>query len=114
LGFSTKVWFVMIKDDKGRHTNSRLWGDGWGGAFYKSDPPDKQVAVSYKRDCQGRHIPALKTHWIYIQGCRYSTPRNSDIIICPETPMKKRFVVLTTVVMTIAAQTPHGDRRKSL
>jgi hypothetical protein len=64
----TKVWFVMIKDDKGRYTNSKLWGDGWGWALYKSDAPDKQVAVSYKKDCQGCHIPAQKTDWIYTQG----------------------------------------------
>jgi hypothetical protein len=64
----TKVWFVMIKDEKGRYTNSKLWGDGWGWALYKSDAPDKQVAVSYKKDCQGCHIPAQKTDWIYTQG----------------------------------------------
>ena len=64
----TKVWFVMMKDDKGRYANSKLWGDGWGWALYKSDAPDKQVAVSYKKDCQGCHIPAQKTDWIYTQG----------------------------------------------
>jgi len=36
----TKVWFVMIKDDQGRYTNSKLWGDGWGWALYKSDAPE--------------------------------------------------------------------------
>ena len=65
---ATKVWFVMIKDEKGRYTDSKLWGDGWGWALYKSDAPDKQVAVSYKKDCQGCHIPAQKTDWIYTQG----------------------------------------------
>lgn len=65
---STKVWFVMIKDDKGRYTNSKLWGDGWGWSLYNSDAPDKQIAVSYKKDCQGCHIPAQKTDWIYIDG----------------------------------------------
>jgi hypothetical protein len=65
---ATKVWFVMMKDEKGRHTDSKLWGDGWGWSLYKSDAPDKQVAVSYKRDCLGCHIPAQKTDWIYTQG----------------------------------------------
>jgi hypothetical protein len=65
---ATKVWFVMMKDEKGRHTDSKLWGDGWGWSLYKSDAPDKQVAVSYKKDCLGCHIPAQKTDWIYTQG----------------------------------------------
>ena len=65
---ATKVWFVMMKDEKGRYTDSKLWGDGWGWSLYKSDAPDKQVAVSYKKDCQGCHIPAQKTDWIYTQG----------------------------------------------
>jgi Cytochrome P460 len=65
---ATKVWFVMMKDEKGRYTDSKLWGDGWGWSLYKSDAPDKQVAVSYKKDCLGCHIPAQKTDWIYTQG----------------------------------------------
>jgi hypothetical protein len=64
----TKVWFVMMKDEKGRYPDSKLWGDGWGWALYKSGAPDKQVAVSYKNDCQGCHVPAQKTDWIYTQG----------------------------------------------
>jgi hypothetical protein len=28
----TKVWFVLIKDEKGRFTDNPLWGDGWGWA----------------------------------------------------------------------------------
>jgi hypothetical protein len=64
----TQVWFVMIKDDKNRYPNSPLWGDGWGWALFKSDSPDKQVAVDYKKDCVGCHIPAKATDWIYIQG----------------------------------------------
>jgi hypothetical protein len=29
----TKVWFVLIKDSKGRYPNNPLWGDGWGWAL---------------------------------------------------------------------------------
>src|SRR5215510_13593312 len=54
----TKVWFVMIKDAKGRYSENPLWGDGWGWALFKSDAPDKQVATDYKKDCLGCHIPA--------------------------------------------------------
>jgi hypothetical protein len=64
----TKVWFVMIKDDKGRYPSNPLWGDGWGWALFKSDAPDKQVATNYKKDCLGCHVPAKTTDWIYTQG----------------------------------------------
>ena len=64
----TKVWFVMIKDDKGRYPGNPLWGDGWGWALFKADAPDKQVATNYKKDCLGCHVPAQSTDWIYVQG----------------------------------------------
>ena len=64
----TKVWFVLIKDEKGRYKDNPLWGDGWGWALFKSDAPDKQVATDYKKDCLGCHIPARSTDWIYVQG----------------------------------------------
>ena len=64
----TNVWFVMIKDEKGRYSHNPLWGDGWGWALFKSDAPDKQVATDYKKDCLGCHIPARGTDWVYVQG----------------------------------------------
>jgi len=64
----TKVWFIMVKDEKGRYPGNPLWGDGWGWALYKSDAPDKQVATSYKKDCLGCHVPAKTTDWVYVQG----------------------------------------------
>jgi hypothetical protein len=64
----TKVWFVLIKDAKGRYPNNPLWGDGWGWAVFKSDAPDQQVAVDYKRDCLGCHLPARADDWIYVKG----------------------------------------------
>jgi Cytochrome P460 len=64
----TKVWFVLIKDSKGRYATNPLWGDGWGWALFKSDAPDKQVAVDYKKDCQGCHLPAKADDWIYVKG----------------------------------------------
>jgi hypothetical protein len=63
-----KVWFVMIKDNKGRYPGNPLWGDGWGWALYESDAPDKQIATDYKKDCLGCHIPAQKTDWVYVRG----------------------------------------------
>jgi hypothetical protein len=64
----TKVWFVMIKDDKGRFPNNPLWGNGWGWALFKSDAPDTQVATDFKKDCLGCHIPAQQTDWVYVKG----------------------------------------------
>lgn len=64
----TKVWFVMIKDEKNRFPNNPLWGDGWGWALFKADAPDKQVATNYKKDCLGCHVPAQSTDWVYVQG----------------------------------------------
>jgi cytochrome P460 len=64
----TKVWFIMVKDEKGRYPGNPLWGDGWGWALYKSDAPDKQVATDYKKDCLGCHVPAQSTDWVYVQG----------------------------------------------
>jgi cytochrome P460 len=64
----TKVWFIMVKDEKGRYPGNPLWGDGWGWALYKSDAPDKQVATDYKKDCLGCHVPAKSTDWVYVQG----------------------------------------------
>ena len=64
----TKVWFVLIKDAKGRYPNNPLWGDGWGWFLFKSDAPDKQVATNYKQDCLGCHVPAKGDDWIYVKG----------------------------------------------
>jgi hypothetical protein len=63
-----QVWFVQIKDEKGRFSKNPLWGDGWGWALFKADAPDKQVATDYKKDCLGCHIPAKSTDWTYIEG----------------------------------------------
>jgi hypothetical protein len=64
----TKVWFVMIKDEKNRYPDNPLWGNGWGWALFKADAPEKQVATDYKKDCLGCHIPAQSNDWIYVQG----------------------------------------------
>ena len=64
----TKVWFVMIKDDKNRFPHNPLWSDGWGWALFKADAPDRQVATDFKKDCQGCHIPAQSNDWVYVQG----------------------------------------------
>ena len=64
----TKVWFVVIKDEKGRFPGNPLWGDGWGWALFRSDAPDTQIATDFKKDCLGCHIPAQETDWVYVKG----------------------------------------------
>jgi cytochrome P460 len=68
----TKQWFVMIKDDKGRFKDNPLWDQGWGWALFKPDAPDKQIATSFAKGCQGCHIPASSTDWVYVQAIRSS------------------------------------------
>src|SRR6516162_1046987 len=63
-----KVWFVMIKDAKGRFPKNDLWGDGWGWALYEGKDPKRNVATDYKTDCKVCHIPAKKDDWVYVQG----------------------------------------------
>jgi len=64
----TKVWFVMIKDEKKRFPDNPLWGNGWGWALFNSDAPDTQIATDFKKDCLGCHIPAQETDWVYVSG----------------------------------------------
>jgi cytochrome c len=63
-----KVWFVMVKDSKGRFPENDLWGDGWGWALYEAKDPTKNVATDYRTDCKLCHVPAKKDDWIYIRG----------------------------------------------
>lgn len=62
------LWFVMIKDTKGRFSDNPNWGDGWGWALFNASDPSRNVSTSYKKDCLGCHIPAKQTDWIYTRG----------------------------------------------
>ena len=62
------LWFVMIKDEKGRYKDNPNWGDGWGWALFLASDKTKNVSKNYKQDCLGCHIPAKKDDWIYLQG----------------------------------------------
>lgn len=63
-----KIWFVMVKDAKGRFPKNDLWGDGWGWALFEAKNPKKNVATDYKLDCRTCHVPARKDDWVYIRG----------------------------------------------
>ncbi len=64
----TKLWFVMVKDAKGRFPGNDLWGDGWGWALFMAKEPARNVATDYSTDCKLCHIPARKDDWIYVRG----------------------------------------------
>jgi hypothetical protein len=61
-------WFVMIKDDKNSHPGNKLWGDGWGWSWFDAGDTKKTTSTDYHTDCQGCHVPAKDTDWIYVQG----------------------------------------------
>ncbi|HEX3754984.1 MAG TPA: cytochrome P460 family protein [Rhizomicrobium sp.] len=63
-----KGWFVMVRDSKNSHPGSKLWGDGWGWSWFDAGKPTMTTSTDYHTDCQGCHIPAKATQWIYSQG----------------------------------------------
>lgn len=67
FGAKMKVWFVMVKDAKGRFEKNELWGDGWGWALFEGDDRTEQVAVDYRSDCRTCHVPARKNDWLYTE-----------------------------------------------
>jgi mono/diheme cytochrome c family protein len=62
---NVKIWFVMIKDAKGRFPDNELWGDGWGWGLFDGKEPAKQIATDYRSDCRTCHVPARQTDWVY-------------------------------------------------
>ena len=63
-----KGWFVMVKDSTGRFPDNKLWGDGWGWAWFDAANPAKTTSTSYTANCQYCHIPAKASDWIYVDG----------------------------------------------
>lgn len=67
------VWFVMIKDTKGRFKDNPHWRDGWGWALFENkpdqtDPELKNVSASAEKSCLACHAPARATDWVFIEG----------------------------------------------
>jgi len=63
-----KGWFVMMKDDNGRHPGNKLWGDGWGWSWFDAADPSKTTSTDYKTDCRFCHAPAQASDWIFVTG----------------------------------------------
>ena len=62
------LWFVLIKDEKGRFPEHPNWGEGWGWALFNAGATDKNASTNFSGDCLGCHVPARDTDWIYVQG----------------------------------------------
>ena len=69
-----KGWFVMVRDATGRHDGNRLWGDGWGWAWFDAGNPTKTTSTDYTTNCRGCHVPAQTTDWIYVGGYQSLRP----------------------------------------
>jgi hypothetical protein len=39
-----KGWFVMMRDNNGRHPGNALWGDGWGWSWFDAANPSKTTS----------------------------------------------------------------------
>lgn len=63
-----KGWFIMVRDSKNSHPDNKLWGDGWGWSWFDVNKPTRTTSTDYSIDCQGCHIPAKKSHLIYVEG----------------------------------------------
>lgn len=63
-----KGWFVMVRDSKNLHPKNALWGDGWGWSWFNADNMKVTTTKSYRSECQGCHVPARASHWIYTNG----------------------------------------------
>jgi hypothetical protein len=64
----TAVWFVMVKDRKGRFKDSPNWGSGWGWALFEARDPTKNASTDYQKDCTGCHTPARENDWVFVRG----------------------------------------------
>jgi hypothetical protein len=63
-----KGWFVMMRDDNGRHPGNALWGDGWGWSWFDAADPSKTTSTDYRANCKPCHLPAQATDWVYVGG----------------------------------------------
>lgn len=63
-----KGWFVMVKDSKNSFPDNKLWGNGWGWAWFDAATPLKTTSTDFQSDCLSCHVPAQETDWIYVNG----------------------------------------------
>jgi hypothetical protein len=65
-------FFVMVKDENKRNRlefkGNKLWGDGWGWAYFDASDRENSTTVNYKMECKSCHVPARKTDWIFTEA----------------------------------------------
>ncbi|NKB19267.1 MAG: cytochrome C [Alphaproteobacteria bacterium] len=64
----TDGFFVMVKDSKNSYPDNKLWGDGWGWAFFKGGDRKNTTTKDYKAECLACHVPAKGNDWVYVEG----------------------------------------------
>jgi hypothetical protein len=64
----TSGWFVMIKDATNRYPDNKLWGAGWGWAYFDAKDRINTTTTDYEAECLGCHVPVKDQDWVYIQG----------------------------------------------
>jgi hypothetical protein len=52
-----RQWFFMIKDDKKRHRDNPLWGDGWDGHFLIPTRPTSKCRSLTRKTALGATSP---------------------------------------------------------
>lgn len=67
------IWFVMVKDTKGRFAHSPHWSNGWGWALFEHNASGeesmyKNVSKGFNESCQGCHTPAKDKDWVFVEG----------------------------------------------
>lgn len=74
---TTKGWFVLVRDTKGRYKDSALWGEGWGWSFFSAEDSVHTTSKNFKVECIPCHMPAKplapantleEDKWIYTLG----------------------------------------------
>lgn len=63
-----KVWFMMVKDQKGRFKDNPHWGEGWGWALFEAKDPKRNVSAAYETSCIACHTPVKDSDWVYVYG----------------------------------------------
>ena len=51
-----KVWFVMVKDTKGRYAGNGNWGNGWGWALFEAKNRSVNASADHSNAGGGFHL----------------------------------------------------------
>lgn len=62
------IWFVMIRDRRGRFRNDVHWASGWGWALFKTSDKRGNISSGFEQSCKGCHLPAQATDWVFTEG----------------------------------------------